>query len=684
MRRVINGAMMAVVITIIACWCGDRKCFRHVVMAASSSASAPSTTIDKDTKQTNAKRIGLLTASLPWTFGPYQNQMYQLSHLLPKQNENYDICWMTFGASTASLPPGEYHLTSNNYHSSSLHHHLPTIIPPPDEYLLDHITFLGQLDITNDNGNAAENNPSSKWGTASHLNAMAKQYNLDIILTLMDVSRIIPDEAFNQPVVAWIPLHSQQVVKSSSDYWTLRHFHGVAILAPSLTGVIDDAVGTLIDYNSNEDGDERIQGDIERSSSKREVSIGGEQQQLLETVTRITGKTVVKFIPHIIDRMAIRQSAQRGLELLRTMSVAHADSKLSNGAHPPILDRGQERTLQIGHPRSLFGSSSNNSGANRNTCNDNIAGTVIDDNTFIVLLQGGNYDEHEDRKGWDTSIQAFVLFYNRLLSQQQEKDRDDNNNNGEENDGTCLSSSGGGSKVHLLVHSMESYLIESDKNGDVDAPPMILPKGHQLFKVLHESGLPRHLYTLDPNKHQPEVVAAYKARASVCLHPSKVEGFGMNVLECQAVGTPVITTNYTAMGDYTKHGRSVPPRQMIKTAQDLYSMALPDVEGITNSLMDLYEEHTSSSASSEVEKLSANEKKLAEEWIDSTFSPAKVGQTFQSLLREAEQEFKQRSRARKELTEIPQSAGYVLARGYHSKLFLDHYMLFLIIIQLQI
>lgn len=38
-----------------------------------------------------------------------------------------------------------------------------------------------------------------------------------------------------------------------------------------------------------------------------------------------------------------------------------------------------------------------------------------------------------------------------------------------------------------------------------------------------------------------------KAMADVCLHPSKTEGFGLNALECQAVGIPIITTNFSAM-----------------------------------------------------------------------------------------------------------------------------------------
>ena len=79
-----------------------------------------------------------------------------------------------------------------------------------------------------------------------------------------------------------------------------------------------------------------------------------------------------------------------------------------------------------------------------------------------------------------------------------------------------------------------------------------------------------------------------KRMADVCLHASKSEGFGMNMLECQAVGTPVITTKFMAMKDYTKLGISVPHRQMIFSAESGREMALPDVEGIVDALVTIY------------------------------------------------------------------------------------------------
>ena len=42
--------------------------------------------------------------------------------------------------------------------------------------------------------------------------------------------------------------------------------------------------------------------------------------------------------------------------------------------------------------------------------------------------------------------------------------------------------------------------------------------------------------------------------ADVLLQPSKAEGFGMPVLEAQLLGTPVVTTKFGAMADFTKYG----------------------------------------------------------------------------------------------------------------------------------
>jgi Glycosyltransferase len=546
---------------------------------------------DNRTSGKKKKKLGLFTASLPWTFGPYQAQMHQLSMLLSSTYDGnhqgkfhddsqgeYEIYWLNFAV---SLPHGIY----QNY--AEIKAHAPNLVPPPDDFPLDHITFLGL--------------PGGHDGNlfTSKINEIAKMYELDLLLSLMDITKVIPNEEFALPCLAWVPLHSATVKKSNVDYWVLRRYHGIAGLAPSGAMAINDTVGREIEINE--------------SSMEFDHS-----HKLLK---EIFGTAQVEFIPHIIDRQGIISSGTVGLSLLRQMSVAEADAKLTESN--TVINRGQESTLEAGHHLSLF------SGEHRK-----------DD--FIVLLQGGNY-ESEDRKGWDTSLQAFARFYNSLEDP---------------------------SRVHLLIHSMESYLIAADHNSDQDAPATVLPKGNMLHLLLHELGLPRDAYTIDIARHAPEVVAAYKIRADVCLHPSKVEGFGMNVMECQAVGTPVITTNYTAMGDFTKLGRSISPRQMIHSPGELYQMALPDVIGIADALGEIYQEHLFMKQGDEA-ALSRREKEIqvTNDWIDETFSPTKVGSIFKELLRRTNDEFLKRSAAKQlyiSSLSPPTYGGYRIASGYHS------------------
>lgn len=555
-------------------------CATSIVAASSSSGHGQH--LDRHKKK-KKKKIALITLALPWLFGPYQSQMHQLSLLLNDSKADadgdeieYDIYWSSLSQPT---PMGVY----DTY--NELRPHVRTTVRPPADFPLDHITFLGI--------------PKEMGGTLSvgKLNALQHEYGFDCVITLMDIGKMAPsDEALNVPVLAWVPLHSKTVSTTSVDYWILRMYHGVAGLAPSGAKAIEDAVGEKMEFDGVAKG----------------------SPATATTLRNMFGRTQVDFIPHIFDRKAISASADVGLELLKDHSVAEADSKLTTS---PLVNRGQESTLEPGHSRSLFGEGRK------------------DD--FVVLLQGGNYDK-EDRKGWDTSFQAYARFYESL---------DDP------------------SGVHLLIHSMESYIIASEKHMDADAPAAAMPVGVMHRLALHELGLPSEAYTIDIARHAPEVVAAYKKRADVCLHPSKVEGFGMNVMECQIVGTPVVTTNYTAMGDFTKLGRSVPHRQTIRNPEWLYEMALPDVGGIADAIGDLYQEHMALKRGDE-ESLMRRDTEVAEfnEWIDSTCSPAAVGKKFKSLLLRSYSEFAERLASKQVLLRNgpPTSGAYAIVSGYHT------------------
>jgi len=203
-----------------------------------------------------------------------------------------------------------------------------------------------------------------------------------------------------------------------------------------------------------------------------------------------------------------------------------------------------------------------------------------------VLLQGGNY-EPDDRKGWDEGIQAFAAFLAKYP------------------------------RAHLYLHAVSSRSIIKQEVGKEPAPQSV-DSGVPLLTILHVLGVPHDSYTLDMRIHPRPRVLELKQLADVCLHPSKVEGFGMNVLECQALGTPVITTEYLAMGDYTKFGIAVPPRQLEFMFNGM--MAQPDVKGVTAAL------HTVAGGGA------IGSAEEAGRWIADTFSSELIGRKFDELL----------------------------------------------------
>lgn len=56
---------------------------------------------------------------------------------------------------------------------------------------------------------------------------------------------------------------------------------------------------------------------------------------------------------------------------------------------------------------------------------------------------------------------------------------------------------------------------------------------------------------------EPEDMASIYQASDVLLNPSYGEGFGITILEAQACGTPVVTTNWTSMPELTFNGTAV-------------------------------------------------------------------------------------------------------------------------------
>lgn len=112
--------------------------------------------------------------------------------------------------------------------------------------------------------------------------------------------------------------------------------------------------------------------------------------------------------------------------------------------------------------------------------------------------------------------------------------------------------------------------------------------------------LPQLLRRLDigdkvifPDRYQyyrglpPEFLSLVYNSADVLLANSMSEGFGIPIIEAQACGTPVITTNATAMPELVRWGYTIDPADKFWTPMNSWQF-WPDAKGITEALEETY------------------------------------------------------------------------------------------------
>lgn len=85
----------------------------------------------------------------------------------------------------------------------------------------------------------------------------------------------------------------------------------------------------------------------------------------------------------------------------------------------------------------------------------------------------------------------------------------------------------------------------------------------------------------------PEFLALVYNAADVLLANSMSEGFGIPIIEAQACGTPVITTNATAMPELVRWGYTIDPADLFWTPMGSWQY-WPDHRGITEALEETY------------------------------------------------------------------------------------------------
>lgn len=110
---------------------------------------------------------------------------------------------------------------------------------------------------------------------------------------------------------------------------------------------------------------------------------------------------------------------------------------------------------------------------------------------------------------------------------------------------------------------------------------------------------------------EAEQLASFYQASDVLLNTSYGEGFGIPVLEAQACGTPVITTNFSSLPEITFNGWTVGGT---KTLTPMYTdWMVPDVGQIVDALEDAYDSKGSLRKAAVGQAVAA---RLARDWTD--------------------------------------------------------------------
>jgi len=172
-------------------------------------------------KKMKVKSVCLLIASLPWRYGPYQNQGYKLSLGLAKAG--LKVYWMSFSSQHA-IPKGVYK------NAKALNKAVHLDYPPNDFGDISHLTFLG-----------FGKPRAANMLFVSDLNSHAKAYGFDSYLILTDSNRLHRDVAYmNVRTLFWLPYHHPKL--KPLDEHTLKAMSMTVSLSPTMSSSISNGL----------------------------------------------------------------------------------------------------------------------------------------------------------------------------------------------------------------------------------------------------------------------------------------------------------------------------------------------------------------------------------------------------------------------------------------------------------
>ena len=131
-----------------------------------------------------------------------------------------------------------------------------------------------------------------------------------------------------------------------------------------------------------------------------------------------------------------------------------------------------------------------------------------------------------------------------------------------------------------------------------DAKLYIHTEPTPLYQGLNLPQLCQHLGIADkvmfPERYEyfiglpAEYLAYIYNSANVLMAAAMSEGFGIPIIEAQACGTPVITTNFSAMPELVRYGDIIDVERMVWTPLEAYQ-AVPNQDQITEALEENYQ-----------------------------------------------------------------------------------------------
>jgi len=129
--------------------------------------------------------------------------------------------------------------------------------------------------------------------------------------------------------------------------------------------------------------------------------------------------------------------------------------------------------------------------------------------------------------------------------------------------GMVAANRGGRKNIHRVIAAFAKFNKEVSNSRLVLHTASTSPDGIDLIKYANIHGITDNL-SLTPTLRYvlgltpPEMAALYNA-FDILANPSSGEGFGLPIVEAQACGIPVITTNFSAMPEVTGVGRVIEP-----------------------------------------------------------------------------------------------------------------------------